>query len=120
MVLAGPDAPALEALAAGLGAAARVVRLDPGALGDAEAAVAAALATPGLTALLAASPCPLGEPRGAPLGVDPARCNRCGACLALGCPALADDGGEAMRIDPAICTGCGRCAPLCRGRAIHE
>jgi indolepyruvate ferredoxin oxidoreductase alpha subunit len=50
--------------------------------------------------------------------VAAARCNRCGACLALACPAISDPGGEAMAVDPAVCTGCGLCAPLCRSRAI--
>ena len=54
----------------------------------------------------------------APLAIAPSRCNRCGACLMLGCPAISDVGGEAMVIEPAACVGCGLCAPLCRSRAI--
>jgi TPP-dependent indolepyruvate ferredoxin oxidoreductase alpha subunit len=64
------------------------------------------------------TPCLASGPRLAPLAVAEARCNRCGACLTLGCPAIEDAGGEAMAIDPAACTGCGTCAPLCRGHAI--
>jgi TPP-dependent indolepyruvate ferredoxin oxidoreductase alpha subunit len=54
----------------------------------------------------------------APFAIAPSRCNRCGSCLNLGCPAISDVGEEALAIDPAACIGCGVCAPLCRGRAI--
>jgi len=83
-----------------------------------EAGVTAALSRPGTTWLVAVAPCPLGLRRAVPLRVVEARCNRCGACLALGCPAIEDPGGEAMSIDRATCAGCSLCAPLCRGRAL--
>jgi indolepyruvate ferredoxin oxidoreductase alpha subunit len=57
-------------------------------------------------------------PRRAPLAIAEARCNRCGSCLKLGCPAIADSGGEALVIEAATCSGCGICTPLCRARAI--
>jgi TPP-dependent indolepyruvate ferredoxin oxidoreductase alpha subunit len=66
----------------------------------------------------AVAPWVVPAPTRPPRVVAEARCNRCGACLALGCPAIEDAGGEAMRIDPATCSGCGTCAPLCRARAI--
>jgi TPP-dependent indolepyruvate ferredoxin oxidoreductase alpha subunit len=59
------------------------------------------------------------DQRPAPLTIEPARCNRCGACRRLGCGAIGDDEvGEALVIDGAACDGCGRCAPVCRGKAI--
>jgi TPP-dependent indolepyruvate ferredoxin oxidoreductase alpha subunit len=75
---------------------------------------------PSTTRLPEAAVAPWAEsaPRRAPLAVAEARCNRCGACLALGCPAIEDAGGEGLSIDPARCTGCGLCGPLCRARAI--
>jgi TPP-dependent indolepyruvate ferredoxin oxidoreductase alpha subunit len=118
VVLAGPDEPPPGALPGG--PAARLARIDPGALLEVEGAIGRALAGRGATVVVAVAPCQLGARRAAPLAVDPARCNRCGACLGLGCPALLDPGGDAMAIDPAVCTGCGRCAPLCRGRAIGQ
>ena len=57
-------------------------------------------------------------PHLAPLSIEERRCNRCGSCLKLACPAIADVGGEALVIDEATCTGCGLCVPLCRARAI--
>jgi NAD-dependent dihydropyrimidine dehydrogenase PreA subunit len=56
----------------------------------------------------------------APLAIAPSRCNRCGACLRLGCGAISDPGGEALVIDASACAGGGLCAPLCRGRAIAQ
>jgi NAD-dependent dihydropyrimidine dehydrogenase PreA subunit len=101
-------------------AGARVVRLDPSDLAGAEASARAAAEAPGGAplALLAVAPCARRAPRAAPLAVEPARCNRCTACLSLACPALSYRGGESVELDPATCTGCGRCAPLCRSRAL--
>jgi indolepyruvate ferredoxin oxidoreductase, alpha subunit len=63
-------------------------------------------------------PCVQSAPQPAPLAIAEARCNRCGSCLKLGCPAITYAGGEAMVIEAATCTGCGICLPLCRARAI--
>jgi Pyruvate/2-oxoacid:ferredoxin oxidoreductase delta subunit len=117
LVTAGPDEPDPGAAAALAGPGA-VERLDPGDSIALEAAVARALSRLGTTWLVAVAPCVIGRPRAAPLQVIEARCNRCGACLSLACPAIRDEGGEAMAIDPARCTGCARCAQLCRGRAL--
>jgi hypothetical protein len=118
LVLAGPDEPDLDALPGWPDGTAPVVRVDPGALEDVEAAVGRALAGPGTTVLVAAAPCVRGTPAGPPLAIHAARCNRCGGCLSLGCPAISDPGGEALAIHAGRCSGCGRCAPLCRARAI--
>jgi ferredoxin len=113
----GPRGRRAAALLAASGA--RVARLDLSDPARAEAAVRAVTAPGGPpVALVALSPCTRGAPRRPPLGVAASRCNRCGACLSLGCPALSDVGGEAMAIDPGICTGCAACAALCRARAI--
>lgn len=59
-----------------------------------------------------------------PLQVDEARCNGCGLCLQLGCPALVRSevktaaGRALVRIDPLLCTGCEVCAQVCTRRAI--
>jgi TPP-dependent indolepyruvate ferredoxin oxidoreductase alpha subunit len=94
-----------------------LVRLDLDDLAGMEARVREALETP-RTVLLSLAPCLRGGSRLAPVLVDASRCNRCGACLSLACPAITDGGEEAMRIDGATCTGCGRCEPLCRARAL--
>jgi NAD-dependent dihydropyrimidine dehydrogenase PreA subunit len=113
-VLAGPAGPDPLLLPPGV----PTVRLDPGDLPAVERALWRALTHPGDTLFLAITPCVLSAPRRPPLAVAEARCNRCGSCLTLGCPAIADPGGEVMAIDVDTCTGCGLCAPLCRARAI--
>ena len=100
-----------------LRAGARVVVREPADLAGTEDRVREALDHPG-TVLLALVPCVLGAVRAHPLAVDPARCNRCGSCLTLACPAITDAGGESMEVDAATCTGCGLCAPLCRSSAL--
>jgi NAD-dependent dihydropyrimidine dehydrogenase PreA subunit len=62
--------------------------------------------------------CAAGVDGAPPLAIAPSRCNRCGACLRLGCGAISDVGGEALVIDPGLCAGGALCAPLCRARAI--
>jgi indolepyruvate ferredoxin oxidoreductase alpha subunit len=51
--------------------------------------------------------------------IDTEKCNRCGVCLRLGCPAIQDDNGK-MFIDTALCAGdaCALCEQLCPQQAI--
>ncbi len=112
-ILAGPGEPDRRLLPPGVA----VARLDPADLHATEMALWRALSHPGDTLFLAITPCVLSGPRLAPLQVAEPRCNRCGSCLTLACPAVGE-GEEAMVIDEAVCTGCGLCVPLCRGRAI--
>jgi TPP-dependent indolepyruvate ferredoxin oxidoreductase alpha subunit len=107
-------APEIDAALAAAGA--RAIRVDPRDLAAAEAAARGAAETGAV--IVALSACPRGTPAASPFAIAPSRCNRCGACLALGCPAISDPGGEAMAIDAGTCTGCSLCAPLCRARAI--
>jgi NAD-dependent dihydropyrimidine dehydrogenase PreA subunit len=113
-ILAGPVEPDPRLLPAGVA----LRRLDPSDLEGTERALWAARSWPGDTVFLAITPCVLEGPRRAPFVVAEARCNRCGQCLSLNCPAISDQGGEAMVIDQATCTGCGLCLPICRGQAI--
>jgi len=60
-----------------------------------------------------------------PLRVNEERCNGCGLCFRVGCPAVIQS-GEAdpktgrpkARIDPLLCTGCEICAQVCARKAI--
>jgi TPP-dependent indolepyruvate ferredoxin oxidoreductase alpha subunit len=109
---------AVEALAR---AGVEVVLLDGTDVAAVEAAVRAAGGRDAAgrdAAVVVLSACVRDAPRGDPVDVDPSRCNRCGACLSLGCPALSDPGGDAVAIERAVCTGCGLCVPLCRSRAL--
>jgi TPP-dependent indolepyruvate ferredoxin oxidoreductase alpha subunit len=118
LVVADRDgAQAREAVSLLGAAGAAVIRVDAGDLAAVETAARTARETAG-SALVALTACRRGVRRGPPLRVAAARCNRCGACLSLGCPAISDEGGEAMAVDPGTCSGCGLCAPLCRAGAL--
>ena len=47
------------------------------------------------------------------------RCNECGACLKLECPAIQYD-RAGLRMDGAQCTGCGLCSQICLWGAIDK
>jgi TPP-dependent indolepyruvate ferredoxin oxidoreductase alpha subunit len=117
VVITGSPGARASRLRSALAAVARLVEVDPARVAEAEDAVARAVAAPG-GAVLALSACPRGRARQPPVAVEPRRCNRCGACLSLACPAITDVGGEAVVVDPGTCSGCGLCAPLCRAGAI--
>jgi indolepyruvate ferredoxin oxidoreductase alpha subunit len=60
-----------------------------------------------------------------PLRVNLERCNGCGLCFRVACPAIsksdvvdAKTGRAKATIDPLLCTGCEICAQVCARRAI--
>lgn len=91
------------------------------------------LQSPGVSVLIAKSPCPLFENRmlrkkqKVVFEVQP-DCDLCKQCLAeLGCSAFVWEGagteGECVRINPALCSGCSVCAQICKSvkpRRIDE
>jgi len=52
-----------------------------------------------------------------PYVIDFDKCNQCGACQRIGCPAVLP--GEQALIDDVSCTGCSLCAQACKFDAIH-
>ena len=59
------------------------------------------------------------------LRVNEERCNGCGLCFEVGCPAVvksdqldAKTGRAKAWIDPLLCTGCEICAQVCARKAI--
>jgi indolepyruvate ferredoxin oxidoreductase alpha subunit len=53
--------------------------------------------------------------------IDGEQCDRCGACIRLGCPAITQVGeGEEKEffIDEFLCQGCGLCERVCKFEAI--
>jgi indolepyruvate ferredoxin oxidoreductase alpha subunit len=82
-----------------------------------QAAIKAEAKTPGLGVLVAQAPCALlvREQAGTVL-VDEERCNLCGLCLDIGCPAIVP-GEDAVGITDA-CTGCGLCVEVCKRGAM--
>jgi len=109
----------LRSLALALGVP-RVREVDPLDLAATVEALRQELARPEFSVVIARSPCArLRTDVRARARVEPSRCNRCGACLRLGCPAISD-GGETMAIDAGTCAGCGLCGQVCRPRAIER
>jgi indolepyruvate ferredoxin oxidoreductase alpha subunit len=107
----------LGRLSSALGVAS-VREVDPLDLEGTVAALREELLRPASSVVVARSPCVrLRADRRPPMRIDPARCNRCGACLRLGCAAVSD-GGDLMAIEAGRCQGCGLCAQVCRARAI--
>jgi indolepyruvate ferredoxin oxidoreductase alpha subunit len=105
----------IQRLCEGIGV--RCSTVDAADYASLEAAISAEAATPGLGVVVARAPCVL-TVREAPgaVVVDAGRCNLCGACLEIGCPALVP-GETAMRVTEA-CTGCGLCVEICRRGAL--
>ncbi len=120
--LTGEDAPGLdlEAVTRALGAAS-VVRINPLNLKRTEKVLREETARPGVSVIIAESPCVLLTKRTSEdtFAVDAATCTACDVCVALGCPAIAKDPatGKAV-IDPALCVACTQCVQVCTYRAI--
>ena len=97
-------------------------------LPEVERAVRAAIQAAAPAAVVARRECvllPAVRPTWRALQVDSQRCNGCGLCLQLGCPALGQSdrvdprsGRPIVRIDPLLCTGCQVCSQVCARRAI--
>jgi len=108
----------LEALALACGAS-WVKVVDPFDMRATLDALKAAVEHQGVSVLIAKAPCALlDKTTKDPVAVDEESCTACGACVQLGCPAIArTESGKAL-IDPMICVGCGQCAQVCRFGAI--
>jgi len=105
----------IQRLCEGIGV--RCVTVDAGDHTALDAAVKAEADASGLGVIVAQAPCVLmerGELR--EVEVDEERCNLCGLCVDLGCPALALGEGAVTITD--TCTGCGLCIEVCRRGAL--
>jgi indolepyruvate ferredoxin oxidoreductase alpha subunit len=114
--LDGSEGPALdiERLCQGIGVRCETVdALDTEAF---ESALKRELDAQGLGVIVALAPCVLMAPGKQRLIVDEERCNLCGLCLGIGCPALAP-GETAVQVG-AACMGCGVCAAVCKRGAL--
>lgn len=75
-----------------------------------------------LSVVIVRGPCAVRERRRAtPMVIDQDKCNQCGVCLQLGCPAVQSQDGR-LHIDSALCIGnfCGVCRQVCPKDAISE
>ncbi len=102
--------------------------VDPYDLKEVEEALRACLAQDGPAVIVAHRECallPEVRRQWTPLRVDAERCNGCGLCFQVGCPALIKSqepdektGRPKAWIDPLLCTGCEICAQVCARKAI--
>ncbi|MFQ6122320.1 MAG: indolepyruvate ferredoxin oxidoreductase subunit alpha [Dehalococcoidales bacterium] len=82
--------------------------------------VRSSLDNPELSVIIVRGACSVRVPtRPEPRVIDTERCNLCGICLLLGCPAIQSD-DERVYIDTALCVGdaCTICQQLCPPKAI--
>ncbi|MFC1964452.1 indolepyruvate ferredoxin oxidoreductase subunit alpha [Chloroflexota bacterium] len=78
------------------------------------------LDSPELSVIIVRGACSMRAPkRTNPRAVDTEKCDRCGTCLLIGCPAIQSN-DERVYIDTALCVGdaCTICGQLCPRRAI--
>ena len=82
-----------------------------------DAAVKEEAKAPGLGVIIALAPCVLmTREQAGEVVVDEERCNLCGVCVDLGCPAIAPGEGAISVLES--CTGCGLCVEVCRRGAL--
>jgi indolepyruvate ferredoxin oxidoreductase alpha subunit len=105
----------IEKLCTGIGV--RCTTVDAGDHPALDAAIRDEAARPGLGVIVALAPCVLMvREKAGEIVVDDERCNLCGVCLDLGCPALAPADDTITVTD--VCTGCGLCIDVCRRGAL--
>lgn len=115
------------ALCRALGVA-HIYTVDPYDLKAVETALKDALQVAGPAVIIAQRECalmPEARRTWQPLKVDVDKCNGCGLCFGIGCPALvksdrldARRGRPLAHIDPLLCTGCEICVQVCARGAI--
>jgi indolepyruvate ferredoxin oxidoreductase alpha subunit len=91
-------------------------------LKDLRTAVRASLDIPELSVVIVRGDCAAHvRRRSTPSVVDTEKCNQCGTCLLIGCPAIQSEGGQ-VRIDTSLCYGqaCSLCHQLCPRQAIGD
>ncbi len=104
--------------------------VDPYDLKETEQAIRSALTAEGPAVVIAERACallPEARKEWVALDVDPNRCNGCGLCFMVGCPAVirsdatdSKTGRNLAEIDPLLCTGCDICAQVCARGAIFR
>ena len=83
------------------------------------ASVRSSLESPELSVIIVRGACSVYTPRSKPRAIDTEKCNNCGVCLMIGCPAIQSE-KEQVCIDTALCVGdaCTICQQLCPRQAI--
>ena len=99
----------------------RVKVVDPFDLKEVESIVKEELEAEEPSVIIARRPCALLKyvKLEVPLAINTDKCKNCKRCLALGCPAIADN-GEYLCINTSLCNGCGLCTKVCNFNAIEK
>jgi indolepyruvate ferredoxin oxidoreductase alpha subunit len=105
-----------------------VETVDSYDLKQVETALRRALSVPGPAVVVAKRACallPEARKEWMPIEINPDRCNGCGLCFEIGCPAIVrsektdpKSGRSLAEIDPLLCTGCEICTQVCARGAI--
>ena len=108
----------LEALCKAVGFR-RVRVVNPNHLKEMDQVLKEELAAEEPSVIITRSPCVMLKevPKAAPLKVDHDKCNGCGLCMRIGCPALSLRDGKA-EIDKTQCIGCQVCMQMCHRDAL--
>jgi len=109
----------LESLIRGIGVN-EVKVVDAFDLKALRASVRSSLDSPEVSVIIVRGDCSMRVRRRAnPRVINAEKCDQCGTCLLLGCPAIQSDDGQVF-IDPALCVGdaCTICEQLCPKQAI--
>ena len=109
----------LEQLVRGIGVS-DVKIIDAFNVKDLRTAVRSSLDNPELSVIIVRGVCSVLVSRHSePRAVDTDKCNQCGVCLLIGCPAIQSE-NEQVHIDTALCVGgiCTICQQICPRQAI--
>lgn len=112
----------LEALCIALGFEREHVRVtDPYDLAETERVLQEELAAPCPSIIISRRPCVMikGTVHQPPLKVAEDKCKGCGACMAIGCPAISVRDKRAQ-IDTTLCIGCKVCTQMCQFDALQS
>ena len=111
----------LEGLVRAIGVP-RVRVVNPNGFAAVRTALAEETAAGELSVIIFRAPCALlvGN-QGDPYAVVEEACTKCGACINLGCPAIAKDERTSRAfIDVSLCVGCRQCVQVCNYHAIQH
>ena len=108
----------LEALCHAVGFR-RVRVVDPNQLKEVDKVLKEELAAEEPSVIISRRPCVMlkSVKKAPPLVVDLDKCNGCGLCMKIGCPALSLRDGKA-EIDRTQCVGCQVCMQMCHRDAL--